>query len=93
MKDITQDILQVPTILDVFGNIRGDVSWLPSYLQWLVYGAGVGSFLAEMFLLITLPVIIKKNTTSLLVKWVIGVLFFMLVYFPVVIFLDPRLGW
>ena len=90
LKDITQDILQIPTFLDVLGNIQEDVSWLPIWTQWLVYGSGVGSFLAEIFLLISIPVIRHRKEISQLEKWVIGVVIFMLIYFPIVILLDPR---
>jgi|SRR3989339_636479 len=92
LKDITQDILRIPTILDVFGNIQEDISWLPQYLQYLVYGAGIGSFLAEIFLLISIPIVRKNNTLRKLEMWVAGVVIFMLIYFPVVFFLDPRFG-
>ncbi|HBC44992.1 MAG: hypothetical protein UX08_C0012G0021 [Candidatus Collierbacteria bacterium GW2011_GWB1_45_35] len=90
LKDITQDILNIPTFLDAFGNIQEDVSWLPIWAQSLVYGTGVSSFLAEIFLLISIPIIKKREKGSNLEKWVIGVVIFMLIYFPVVIFLDPR---
>lgn len=91
LKDITQDILHIPTILDVFGNIQEDVGWLPKYLQWFVYGAGVGSFLAEIFLLVAIPKVQKRDKVTVLEKWVIGVIGFMLIYFPVVILLDPAI--
>ncbi|OGD83578.1 hypothetical protein A2572_04740 [Candidatus Collierbacteria bacterium RIFOXYD1_FULL_40_9] len=89
-KDITQDILRIPTILDVFGNIQEDVSWLPTWTQYLVYGAGISSFLAEVFLLISIPIVKNREEKSSLEKWVAGVVFFMLIYFPIVILLDPR---
>lgn len=90
LKDITQDILRIPTILDVFGNIQEDVSWLPIWTQYLVYGAGISSFLAEIFLLISIPIVNNREEKSSLEKWVAGVVIFMLIYFPLVILLDPR---
>ena len=90
LKDITQDILRIPTILDFFGNVQEDVGWLPLWTQRLVYGAGAGSFLAEIFLLISIPIVTFNSKHSSLEKWVIGVVVFMLIYFPIVILLDPR---
>ena len=90
LKDITQDILRIPTILDVFGNIQEDISRLPYWIQLLIFSAGIGSFLAENFLLISIPIIIHRSETSTLEKWVVGVVIFMLIYFPLVILLDPR---
>jgi hypothetical protein len=90
LKDITQDILKIPTILDVFGNIQEDLSHLPHWLQLFIFSAGVGSFLAEIFLLISIPLIKCRRETSTLEKWVAGVVIFMLIYFPIVILLDPR---
>ena len=90
LKDITQDILRIPTILDVFGNIQEELSHLPYWIQLLIYCAGIGSFLAEIFLLISIPIIKHRRETSTLEKWVIEVVLFMLIYFPLVILLDPR---
>ena len=90
LKDITQDILGIPTFLDVFGNIQEDLSHLPHWLQLFIFSAGVGSFLAEIFLLISIPIIKNRRETSTIEKWVVGVVIFMLIYFPLVILLDPR---
>jgi len=92
LKDITQDILHIPTFLDMLGNIQEDISWLPKYLQWLVYGAGIGSFLAEIVLLIAIPIVKKGERFSRLEGWIVGIIVFMLIYFLVVIILDPRFG-
>ena len=90
LKDITQDILRIPTIFDVFGNIQEDLSHLPYWIQLLIFSAGIGSVLAEIFLLISIPIIKHRRETSALEKWVVGVVIFMLIYFPLVILLDPR---
>ncbi|HCQ31446.1 TPA: hypothetical protein DIU27_03645 [Candidatus Collierbacteria bacterium] len=90
LKDITQDILRIPTFLDVFGNIQEDLSHLPYCIQLLIFSAGISSFLAEIFLLISIPIIKHRRETSALEKWVVGVVIFMLIYFPLVILLDPR---
>jgi len=90
LKDITQDILGIPTFLDIFGNIQEGLSRLPYLGQVLIIGAGIGSFLSEIFLLISIPIIKHIKETSTLEKWVVGVVIFMLIYFPLVILLDPR---
>ncbi|HAI22526.1 TPA: hypothetical protein DCP77_00570 [Candidatus Collierbacteria bacterium] len=90
LKDITQDILRIPTIFDVFGNIQEDLSHLPYWIQLLIFSAGIGSVLAEIFLLISIPIIKHRRESSTLEKWVVGVVIFMLIYFPIVILLDPR---
>jgi hypothetical protein len=91
LKDITQDILKIPTFLDTFGNIQEDVSWLPIWTQHLIFGAGISSFLAEIFLLISIPIVKNRKKKSSLEKWVVGAIIFMFVYFPIVFLLDPRL--
>ncbi len=90
LKDITQDILGIPTFLDMFGNIQEDLGALPYWVRLSIIGAGIGSFLAEIFLLVSIPIIKHRRETSTLEKWVVGVVIFMLVYFPLVILLDPR---
>lgn len=90
LKDITQDILKIATPLDLMGDIQEDVSRLPVGIRWLVYGAGVGSFFAENFLLIAIPKVLRQNGLTRLEWWIKVVLTFMLIYFPVVLLLDPR---
>lgn len=90
LKDITQDLLGIPTFLDAFGNIQEDLSVLPSWVRLSILGAGIGSFLAEIFLLISIPIIKNRRETSIIEKWVDGVVIFMLVYFSIVMLLDPR---
>lgn len=91
LKDITQDILHLATFLDVFGNIQEDVHRLPDWVQKIVYGAGVISFLAEIFLLIAIPIARRKIQFSRLERWIVGVIVFMLIYFLTVLLLDPNI--
>ncbi|MFH1841104.1 MAG: hypothetical protein ABH807_03045, partial [Candidatus Shapirobacteria bacterium] len=37
LKDITQDVLRIPTFLDVFGDVKEDLSFLPDYLRMFYY--------------------------------------------------------
>jgi len=91
LKDITQDILQIPTFLDIFGNIQEDLSNLPHPIRLLIITSGIFSFFGEIFLLIAIPIVRKRKQISVIEKWIIGTIVFMLIYFPVVLFLDPRI--
>jgi hypothetical protein len=64
IKDITQDILQIETVLDIFGNACEDISGFSNLLKMLWVWAGVNSFLLEFFLLISLPLLIRNKTFS-----------------------------
>ena len=90
LKDITQDILKIPTFLDYFGNIQEDLSNLPYIIKESIIIAGYMSFFGEIFLLISIPTIQRRTTFSKLEKWVVGTIIFMLIYFPTVLFLDSR---
>jgi len=91
LKDVTQDILKISTPLDLLGNIQEDLSQLPEIVQRLFFGVGVGSFIAEIFLLIAIPVVIKRKEITPLEKGVIFVFLSLVIYFAVAALLDPRL--
>ncbi|MFA6007281.1 MAG: hypothetical protein WC784_01375 [Candidatus Shapirobacteria bacterium] len=91
LKDITQDILQIPTFFDIFGNIQEDLSNLPNTIRLLIITSGVLSFFGEIFLLIAIPLIRKRKQISVIEKWIIGTTIFMLIYFLSVLFLDPKI--
>lgn len=91
LKDITQDILQIPTFLDIFGNIQEDLSNLPYLIRLLIITSGIFSFFGEIFLLVSIPIIRRRKEITKLERWTIGTVIFMLIYFPVVLFLDPRI--
>lgn len=67
LKDITQDILRISTALDIFGDVKEDISFLPYILQLVFYyGLGGLSFIVEAFLLITIPkILLGKQTDNL----------------------------
>lgn len=91
LKDITQDILKISTPLDLFGDVKEDISFLPKSLQLVFYyGLGGLSFVVEAFLLITIPKIIKRKQTTVLEKWVIGGVLFLVVFLAICFMLDPR---
>ena len=65
LKDITQDILRINTPLNIFGDIKENLSFLPSSLQNVyLYGLGGLSFIAEAFILYAIPTILKRKDGS-----------------------------
>lgn len=90
-KDITQDILRIASPLDIFGDVKEDISFLPQSLQLIFYyGLGSLSFIVEAFLLIAIPKVIKTNKVGQLEKWVIGGILYLLIFFITCTLLDPR---
>lgn len=90
-KDITQDILRIVSPLDVFGDIKEDISFLPKILQLVFYyGLGGLSFVVEAFLLVAIPKIIKTGKVTGLEKWVIAGILYLLIFFLICILLDPK---
>lgn len=91
LKDITQDIFRIKTPLDIFGDVKEDLSKLPSTLQYTyLYGLGGLSFLLEAFLLIGIPLVLKREKFSKLEKVVVVTIVFLLVFFIIATLLDPR---
>ncbi len=90
IKDITQDILKVSTPLDLLGDVKEDLTSFPTHIQQGFYSLGIVSFLAEAFLLISIPVVYRKKTTISLEKSIYIVLIMLFLYFVTAILLDPR---
>lgn len=91
LKDITQDILKIHTPLDIFGNVKEDLSGLPKVAKSLyIYGLGGLSFLAEVFLLISIPVVWKRKKFSKLEKYVAITTTLLVLFFLIATVLDPR---
>lgn len=90
-KDITQDILRIPTFLDLFGDVKEDISFLPNNLQlFFYYGLGGLSFIIEGFLLIAIPKVLFIKEKCNLQKWVFVGVCFLLIFLSICAFLDPR---
>lgn len=90
-KDITQDILRISTPLDIFDDVKEDLSFLPSSLQNIyLYGLGGLSFLAELILILTIPGVWSEEKVSKKGKLVMFLLLFLLTFFISAILLDPR---
>lgn len=91
LKDITQDILRITSPLDIFGDAKEDISFLPYYLQlFFYYGLGGLSFIIEAFLLIAMPKIIWGKQATKLRKWVFAGIFYLLIFLTTCTLLDPR---
>jgi hypothetical protein len=90
LKDITQDILKIPTILDLLGNANEDISNFPKVMQLVFIGIGYASFFVEIFLLIAIPLVLMNKKYIKLEKIVWTTTAMLVVYFVTAIFLDPR---
>lgn len=90
LKDITQDILKIPTILDLLGNANEDLSSFPKIIQLVFVVIGYASFFVEIFLLIAIPLVLKNKKYIKLEKvvWIITTI--LVLYFITAILLDPR---
>ncbi len=89
LKDITQDILKIPTILDLLGNANEDISSFPKAIQDIFVEIGYVSFLAEIFLIISIPFVLKKKQYIKLEKFVWVTIMMLAIYFVTAILLDP----
>jgi hypothetical protein len=90
LKDITQDILHIPTFLDLLGDVKEDLSSFPVIIQNIFILLGYGSFIAEIFLLLSIPVILQRKKISGLEKVVGTMVLFLVFFFVVATLLDPR---
>jgi hypothetical protein len=91
LKDITQDILRIPTILDRLGNIQEDLTHLPSFLANIIIVTGYLSFLGEIAILVLTPLILKNNFRNKTYNMVfLSIVIVLLIYFITATFLDPK---
>jgi hypothetical protein len=90
LKDITQDILKVATPLDLLGDAKEDLSSFSPFFRRVFYILGVGSFAGELFLLISIPIVLKRKTFSRLELVVLIVIILILLFFLWATLLDPR---
>lgn len=91
LKDITQDILRIPTFLDTFGDIVENLSWLPRWGQQVyLYGLGGISFIAEVILIYTVPFVVFNKGSETKYRLIKYCIFYLLTFFAIAILLDPR---
>lgn len=89
VKDITQDIMQIPTLLDNFGDIREDLSGFSSIAQQIFFGVAVLSVIGEIFLVVTIPLALKRSPSKL-DRSILFVTLAILAFFFYCFLLDPR---
>jgi len=91
LKDITQDLLHIPTFLDSFGNITENLSWLPEWGQEVyLYGLGGLSLIAEVVLIYTIPFVVFNKSTALKCRLIKYSLLYLVAFFITALLLDPR---
>ncbi|MBI5414397.1 hypothetical protein HZA38_02685 [Candidatus Peregrinibacteria bacterium] len=90
MKDITQDILRIPTPLNSLGNIQEDFSQFPNWFEWFFFLLGTVSFLVEIFIIIAIPLILIKKKTDF-IKYIVGSVCFLILYFLCAALFDPKI--
>jgi len=93
LKDITQDVLKIPTFLDLLGNVNEDISGFPRYIQLIFTGIGYTSFLVEIFLIISITFLLKGARNTNLEKSVWIAITSLIWYFVIVSLLDPRFSF
>lgn len=88
LKDITQDILGISTVLDSLGNIEEDITSFPTWLEYLYHWAMVNTVIGELTLIFLIPKYIFKsigNTEKLLIY---GIIIYIPVMFTVTFLLS-----
>jgi len=91
LKDLTQDILRISTPLDLLGDAKEDLSFLPNSLQDIyLYGLGGLSVVAEIFLLVAIPKVWKEKEFTKLDKGILIAAVFLITFFMTATLLDPR---
>lgn len=90
LKDITQDLLGVKTILDRLGDAKEDLSSFSETIIWFYHWAMVNTFFMEIILLITVPLTWKRKTSSKIDYINLGFIVYIAIMFTVAVLLDPR---
>ena len=89
-KDITQDLLNVATPLDFFGDIKEDLSHFSETFVCFYYWALVNTFFMEIFLIFSIPSAWKRKTFSKLDSLTLFSIFYIIIAFTSATLLDPR---
>lgn len=91
LKDTTQDILRIQSPLDVFGDVKEDISFLPYFWQQVFYyGLGGLSFIIEVLLLIAIPLYLRNKKPINLIKWIYAGIIYLALFLLTCTLLDPR---
>lgn len=91
LKDITQDILQINSPLDAFGNITENLAWLPTWGQnvYLYFFGGL-SVVAEAILIYCIPFTLFNRSTAVKSKLIKYCLIYLGVFFVIALSLDAK---
>lgn len=89
-KDVTQDLLGLPTYLDVFGDIKEDISRFSFPFTWFYHWFMVNTFFLELFLLIYTPKTWQRKYFSRVDTVILASIIYLIVAFATAILLDPR---
>lgn len=90
LKDITQDLLGVPTILDIFGNANEDLSNFHPYGIWVYHWFMVNTFFLEIFLLVYIQKTWRRKTFSKTDIIIFSSIIYLIIAFTLATLLDPR---
>ena len=92
-KDITRDLLEIPTFLDKLGNVEENLIHLPEKIIWFYHWAMVNTLFIEMFLLFAIPKSWRNKCFTQIDLIIFVLLFYLLAMFSLATFLDPRYQW
>jgi|SRR3989344_3222143 len=81
LKDITQDILQISSPLDILGDAKEDLSKFPKIIKQGYLLLGISSLFSELFLIIAIPLALLGKNNPKLEKFVWVIITFLLFYF------------
>jgi hypothetical protein len=91
LKDFTQDILMIPTVLDKLGNVQENLNWLPkSFNTFYIYFLGTLSVIAELVIVVSVPFMLVKTASHSVIKLVKASGIFLLAFFTIALLLDPK---
>lgn len=83
LKDLSQDLLGITTVLDNLGDIKEDISSFPLWLEHLYHWAMVNTVIGEVILVVLIPKYIFRTINILEKRLIIG----FLLYIPVMFFI------
>jgi len=76
LKDITQDLFGISTILDNLGNIEEDISAFPLWLEYFYHWTMVNTVIGEIVLLVLIPKYIFRSISVFEKRLIIGFLLY-----------------
>lgn len=88
LKDITQDLIGVSTVLDNLGNIEEDITAFPLWLEYLYHWAMVNTVIGEAVLIVLIPKYIFNVIIPLEKRLIIGFLTYIPVMFLIAYLLS-----